>query len=78
MFTLFDLQVTLEVKTPLLDSKLFLVNSEGNKIPGVKYKILNPNPARQTFSEYVAHNLTEGLEYYWALPKSFLGNKVRC
>ncbi|XP_068699347.1 basement membrane-specific heparan sulfate proteoglycan core protein-like isoform X3 [Montipora foliosa] len=60
-------RLMLEIKSLPRDSKMFLVNVDGFKIPGVKYTVDN---------HYVAHNVSKGTEYYWALPRAFLGNKL--
>ena len=46
-----------------------LVNINGSDVSGVTYNA--------DHNEVVAHIVTKGSQYYWTLPREFLGNKVQ-
>ena len=48
-----------------------LVGVDGEKVSGITYT------AEKINNEVVAHNISKQMQYYWALPKAFLGNKVK-
>lgn len=48
-----------------------LVDVNGSDVSGITYTADHLN------DEFVAYNASKGTEYYWALPKQFLGNKVK-
>ena len=49
---------------------MHLVDMNGSDASGVTYTADHLN------NVLVAHNMSKGTQYYWALPKEFLGNKV--
>jgi len=63
-------QLKLNVKTGSHGPVIHLVDVNGGEVTGIKYT------AEQTNNELVAHSVSKEDQYYWALPKEFLGNKV--
>ena len=50
---------------------MHLVDVNGDEVLAIKYT------ADPTNNQLVAHNVPKEAQYYWALPKHFLGKQVR-
>lgn len=50
---------------------MHLVDINGSDVSNITYTVDQWN------NGVVAHNASKGTEYYWTLPKEFLGNKVK-
>lgn len=50
---------------------MYLVDITGDEVSGVKYTADHRN------KEFVAYNVSKGSQFYWALPRELLGNKVK-
>lgn len=61
------MQLTNEKSPPVMH----LVDVNGSDVSNITYTVDQLN------NGVVAQNASKGTEYYWTLPKEFLGNKVK-
>lgn len=71
LFVSFFLQLEIQLKNVRRTPVMNLVDVNGSDVSGITYTADHLN------DEFVAYNASKGTEYYWALPKQFLGNKVK-
>ena len=64
-------QMNLEIRNFTDGPIIRLVGVDGEKVSGITYT------AEKINNEVVAHNISKQMQYYWALPQRFLGNKVK-
>ena len=63
--------MNLEVRNFTHGPIIRLVGVDGEKVSGITYT------AEKIYNEVVAHNISKQMQHYWAVPKGFLGNKVK-
>ena len=65
------LQLEIQLKNESTRPIMHLVDVNGSDVSGITHTAHHLNNA------LVAHNVSKGTQYYWTLPKEFLGNKVK-